>query len=152
MSDKKLKFTAELLLAKKTATGFQVPDQLVEELGRGKKPPVKVTINGFTYPSTIAVMNNVFMLPVSADVRDKAKVRAGDIVEVQLELDDQPREIAIPDIFRSAIEKSPKAFRFFETLSNSNKKRIIIPIEEAKTEETRLRRIIKAIEDLEAGN
>ncbi|MCE7059490.1 YdeI/OmpD-associated family protein [Dyadobacter sp. CY343] len=149
MSAEKLTFKTTLLLAKKTATGVQVPDEIVEKLGVGKKPPVKVMINDYTYPSTIAVMDGVFMLPVSADVREKAKVQAGETIEVTLQLDTEPREVALPADFEQLLEANQAAKAFFQTLSNSNKKRFVIPIEQAKTDETRNKRIKKAIADLE---
>lgn len=132
MSYQKIKFKATLLLSKKTATGVEVPEEVIEKLASGKRPPVKVTINGYTYPNTIAVMNGVYMLSVSADVREKARIQSGDKVEVQLELDTQPREVEIPLVLQKALAKNAKAKKFFETLSNSNKKRFTIPIEQAK--------------------
>ncbi|KAA0993891.1 DUF1905 domain-containing protein [Dyadobacter sp. UC 10] len=142
-------FKTTLLLAKKTATGIQVPDEIVEKLGSGKRPPVNVTINDYTYPSTIAVMGGMFMLPVSAEVRQNAKVQAGETIEVTLQLDMQPREVTLPHDFQKALHSNQMARTFFETLSNSNKKRFVIPIEQAKTDETRNKRIEKAISDLE---
>jgi hypothetical protein len=149
MSSEKIKFKAELQLAGKSATGVKVPEEVVERLGNGKRPPVKATINKYTYPNTIAVMNGVFMLSVSAEVREKARIKSGDIIEVELELDTQPREVDLPQDFAAVLEKNKAAKAFFETLSNSNKKRFTIPIEQAKTPETRSKRIEKAVLDLE---
>ena len=149
MSTDKITLKTTLLLAKKTATGIQVPDEIVEKLGAGKRPPVSVTINDYSYPSTIAVMGGMFMLPVSAEVRQNAKVQAGETIEVTLQLDVQPREVDLPDDFQKALNSNQIARTFFETLSNSNKKRFVIPIEQAKTDETRNKRIEKAISDLE---
>jgi hypothetical protein len=145
---KKIKFKTILLLAGKTATGIEVPDEVVEKLESGKRPPVQVTINKYIYPSTVAVMNGVFMLPVSAEVREKAYVKSGDKIEVELTLDTQPRVVELPADFKKALDKNATAKKFFETLSNSNKKHYVIPIGQAKTEETRNRRIEKAIADL----
>ena len=150
MSESKLKFTTTLLRAKKTATGMEVPENIVEKLGGGKRAPVKVTINGYTYRNTIAVMSGAYMLSVSADVRAKAGVEGGDKIEVQLELDKEPREVEVPAELQKALSKNVAAKKFFETLSNSNKKRFTIPIELAKTPETRARRIEKAINELTA--
>ncbi|RYU93212.1 DUF1905 domain-containing protein [Emticicia agri] len=144
-----MSFKTALLLAGKTATGVEVPAEVVEQLNNGKRPPVKVTINGYTYPSTVAVMNGVFMLPVSAEVREKSGVSSGEIIEVSVVLDTQPRIIEVPADFQSALDKSEAAKQYFETLSNSNKKYFIGSIEQAKTAETRNRRIEKAITDLE---
>ncbi len=151
MSSPKINFTTTLLQAKKTATGICVPDDIVEQLGAGKKPPVKVTINGYTYRSTVAVMGGVFMLGVSAEVREKAGIKGGDKVTVDLELDTQPRELELPEDFKRALDKNNAAKTFFETLSHSNKQRFVLPIGLAKTEDTRQRRIDKAIIDLAEG-
>src|SRR5215217_1373071 len=106
MSTQKLTFKTTLLLAKKTATGIQVPDEIVEKLGAGKRPPVSVTINDYSYPSTIAVMGGMFMLPVSAEVRQNARVQAGESIEVTLQLDVQPREVDLPDDFQKALNSN----------------------------------------------
>lgn len=148
MNKQKIKFKTTLLLAKKTATGVEVPEAVIEKFATGKRPPVKVTINGYTYPNTIAVMNGIYMLSVSADVREKAGVKSGDKIEVQLELDTQPREVEIPADLQKALSSNTAAKKFFETLSSSNKKRFTIPIEQAKTDETRTRRVEKAISEL----
>ena len=148
MENPKITFTAELLTAKKTATGIEVPAQVIEQLGAGKRPPVKVTINNYTYPSTVAVMNGAFMLPVSAEVREKAGIKGGDMLEVSLEPDNQPRVIEAPADLQSALDGNPAAKQFFDSISNSNKKYYIAQIEQAKTPETRQRRIEKAIADL----
>jgi hypothetical protein len=150
MMDQKVKFNSTLLLVGKTATGVQVPNEIVEKIGAGKRPAVKVTINGYTYPNTIAVMNGVFMLAVNATVREKAGIKSGDLIEV--ELDTLPREVALPEDFKMALEENPTAKKNFEMLSNSNKKRFILPIEQAKTVETKNRRIEKAISELKQGN
>ena len=149
MDNNKLRFKTELLLEKKTATGLAVPPEIVEQLGSGKKPAVKVTINGYTYPSTVATMGGVFMLPVSAQVREKTGINSGDMVEVIVELDTQPRVVEVPEDFQAALDSNPVAKQYFESISNSNKKYFIGPIEQAKTPETRIRRIEKAISDLE---
>ena len=143
-----MKFRAVILLSGKTATGIQVPPEVVEALGSGKKPAVNVTIGDYIYRSTVAMMDGKFMVPVSAEVRAGAGVAAGDEVEVSLELDTAPREVSIPDDFAAALAGENEAMRFFESLSYSNKRRIVIPIDEAKTPETRERRIAKAVEKL----
>jgi hypothetical protein len=144
----KATFKTTLLTAGKTATGIKIPPEIVEGLGAGKKPAVKVTINGFTYRSTVAVMNGDFMVGVSAENREGAGVKGGDKIDVLLELDTEPRVVEIPKEFQKALNANPKAKQNFEKLSNSNKKRYVIPISDAKTEETRQRRIAASIEAL----
>ena len=147
-----MKFRAKLLQAGKTATGFEVPETVVEGLGAGKRPAVKVTINGYTYRSTVAPMGGKYMLGVSAEHRGASGVKAGDNLEVVLELDTAPRVVEVPSDFKAALARDAKAKKFFEGLSYSNKRWYVLPIEGAKQEETRKRRIEKAVEKLRAGH
>lgn len=140
-----MKFRTVIILGGKTATGIQVPDEVVTALGSSKRPPVRVTIQGYTYRTTVASMGGKFMIPVSAEHRSGAGVAAGDKVEVDIELDTEPRELAIPDDLKNALERDADAKQFFEGLSYSNKRRFVIPIEGAKTDETRQRRIEKTV-------
>jgi hypothetical protein len=146
-----MQFRAIIQLNGKTATGIQVPAEVVENLGSGKRPPVRVTINGYSYRSTVASMSGVFMLPVSAEHREGAGVSAGDEVEVDLQLDTEPREVSVPPDFTEALNREPDARRFFDGLSYSQKLRHVLSIEEAKTAETRQRRIEKAVSMLREG-
>lgn len=146
-----MNFTTIVELGGKTATGIRVPAEIVESLGRGKKPAVRVTINGYTYRSTVAVFGGEFFLPVSAEVRAGAGVAAGDEIEVTVELDTEPREVVVPDDLSAALDSNPEARRHFESLSYSNKRRIVLGIEDARTAETRQRRIDKSIENLREG-
>ena len=146
-----MKFKTTLLQARKTATGIEEPPQVVASLGPSKKPKVRVTINGYTWRSSVATMGGKFMIGVSAEVREKAKVEGGDTVEVGLALDDQPRVVTVPPDFGAALSKAAAARKFFEGLSYSNQLRWVLSVEGAKTEETRQRRIAKAVESLAAG-
>lgn len=144
-------FQTVVELGGKTATGIRVPPEIVEALGSGKKPAVRVTINGYTYRSTVAVYGGEFLLPVSAEVRERAGVAAGDGIEVAVELDTEPRVVEVPDDLAAALAADAEASRFFEGLSYSNKRRIVLSIEDAKTAETRQRRIAKTVENLRQG-
>lgn len=146
-----LKFHTTLLLEGKTATGVAVPPEVVEGLGKGKRPAVRVTINGYTYRSTVAPLGGRYLLPVSAEVRAGARISAGDALEVEVELDTEPRVITIPDDLAAALDQDAAARRFFDDLSYSNQRGIIQSVEGAKTAETRQRRIAKALEKLRAG-
>jgi hypothetical protein len=146
-----MKFRTTLLQSGKSAVGIQVPDEVVTSLGAGKRPPVRVTINGYTYRNTIAVMGGAFMVGVSAEHREKAHVAGGDEVEVDIELDTQQRELALPDDFRHLLEAEPEAKHYFEGLSYSRKQALVLPIAQAKTAETRQRRIERALATLREG-
>lgn len=144
-------FRTTLFLAGTTATGIVVPPEVVESLGAGKRPPVTVTINGFTYRSTIAVMGGEYMLPVSAERRQGAGISAGEEIEVTLELDTAPREVQVPEDLAAALAADLEANTFFQSLSYSNQLKYALSVEGAKTPETRQRRVEKAIADLRAG-
>ena len=146
-----MRFRTTIELGGKTATGMRVPPEVVEALGSGKRPAVRVTIKGYTYRSTVAPMGGVFMLQVSAEVRAAAGVAAGDELDVEVELDSEPREVTVPPDFQAALDGDPEARRFFDGLSYSNKRRHVLSIEDAKTPETRQRRIEKTIATLREG-
>lgn len=139
-------FRTTLLQGGKTATGIKIPPEMVEALGQGKRPAVKVTINGgHTYRSTVAVMSGSFMVGVSAENREKAGVAGGDEIDVRLELDTAPRSVEVPKDLKEALDKDSEAKRFFDGLSYSNRLRHVLSINDAKTPETRQRRIEKSV-------
>jgi hypothetical protein len=146
-----VRFRTTVHLAGKTATGIQIPDEVVAGLGAGKRPPVHVTINGYTYRSTVAPMGGEFWIPVSAEVRERSGVAAGDEVDVELKLDTEPREVIVPPDFAAALAADSDAQRFFDGLSYSNKRRLVLQIEGAKTDETRQRRIATTVDKLREG-
>lgn len=143
-----MRFRGTVELGGKTATGIEVPPEVVERLGSGKRPAVNVTINGHTYRSTIASMGGRYLLPLSAENRAAAHTRAGDEVEVDVELDTAPRTVDVPDDFRAALDADPTARTRFDALAYSHQRRHVLAINEAKAPETRQRRIAKSIEML----
>jgi bacteriocin resistance YdeI/OmpD-like protein/uncharacterized protein DUF1905 len=146
-----MRFHTTLLQGDKTATGIRVPDEVVEALGAGKRPKVSVTIRGYTYRSSIAVKDGVYMVGVSAENRAGAGVAGGDEVDVDIELDTAPRVIEVPDDFAAALDAEPDARRTFDALSYSNQSWHTYQVNGAKTDETRQRRIGKSIEALREG-
>jgi hypothetical protein len=149
--NRRVRFRATIEQAGKTATGIHVPATVVASLGPSKRPPVRITINGHTYRSTVASMGGRFMVGVSAKVREEAGVAGGDTVDVDIELDTQPREVTVPADFAAALKSDAEARRVFDGLSYSRKQRLVVPIEDAKTAETRQRRISKAVSTLREG-
>jgi Bacteriocin-protection, YdeI or OmpD-Associated/Domain of unknown function (DUF1905) len=143
-----MRFQATLELAGRTATGIEVPAEVVTGLGSHKKPPVTVTINGYTYRSTIATMAGRYLIPVSAEVRKHAGVEAGDELDVGVELDDQPREVTVPDDLAAALDADPSARAAFDALTYSNKRAHVLSVEGAKAAETRARRVTKIVDAL----
>ena len=146
-----MRFRTTILQSGKTATGIEVPPKVVEQLGSGKRPAVSVTMNGYTYRSTVAVMGGVFMVGVSAKVREAAGVSGGDTVDVDIALDTAPRVLEVPADLKEALGRDKAAKETFEGLSYSRKQRLVLPIEDAKTPETRERRVHKAISMLRDG-
>jgi hypothetical protein len=146
-----MKFRTTILQSGKTAAGIEIPDEVVEALGSGKRPPIRVTINGYTYRNTVAVIGGVYMVGVSAEHRAGAGVAGGDEVDVEIELDTAPREVAVPDDLAAALDAEPKARETFEGLSNSNKGWHVSQVIGAKTDETRQRRIARSVEMLKQG-
>ncbi|MFK4481347.1 YdeI/OmpD-associated family protein [Curtobacterium sp. AB7] len=144
-----MQFTTTVLLARKTATGLPVPSSVIDALGSGKRPPVVVTINGgYTYRSTVGVMDEQFLVPLSAAHRESAGIAAGDTVEVTLVVDTQPRVIDLPDDLAAALQEAGVRAAF-DTLSNSRQRALADPVSQAKAPETRARRIAKAVEALQ---
>ncbi|HEY4460087.1 MAG TPA: YdeI/OmpD-associated family protein [Pseudonocardiaceae bacterium] len=145
-----MNFTTVLQLNGKTATGIRVPDEVVAELGSGKRPSVVVTINGYSYRSTVASMGGVFMLPVNAEVRAAAGVAAGEEVDVRVELDTEPRTVTVPADLAAALAADADLQRAWDALSYTHQREHARAIEDAKAADTRQRRVDKAIAMLRA--
>jgi hypothetical protein len=145
-----MRFRTKILLSGKTAAGIEVPANVVAALG-SKRPPVRATINGFTYRTSVASMGGKFMMGVPPEFREGAGVKAGDTVDVDLELDTEPREVAIAPDFAAALARNAHARRSFEGLTYSNKRRLVTAIEAIKSPEIRQRRIEKTIDQLKEG-
>jgi hypothetical protein len=121
---------------------------VVDALGSGKRPAVRVTINGYTYRTTVGVMGGVSMLRLSADNRQAAGVAAGEDIDVELELDTAPREVVVPADLAAALERDTQAHDSFNALSYSARRRHVLAVESAKTADTRRRRIDTVISSL----
>lgn len=132
-------------------TGIDVPETIIESFGVGKKPPVIITLNNYTYRSTVAVMGGQYLVSLSAEHRKNANVAGGDEVEITIELDTEPRIVELPIDFKMALDKNKIAKDNFEKISNSKKKALVLSITDAKTEETKSKRIDKAINLLIEG-
>ena len=136
--------------AQGTATFIEVPLDVPAIFGR-PRPPVRVTINGHTYRSTIAVYGNRSYLPVNRGNRQAAGVEAGDTVTVEVALDTEARRVNVPEDLKAALEKDSAASDEFGTLSYSHQREYVVWIEAAKRTETRARRISQTLERLHRG-
>lgn len=146
-----MRFRTTLLQSGPTATGFEVPAEVVASLGKGKRPPVVVTVNGYTYRNTVAVFGDVFMIGISAEHRAASGIRAGDDLDVELVLDTAPRVVDVPADLAAALDAEPEARRTFDALSYSNQSWHVLSVNGARTEETRQRRIEKSVATLREG-
>ena len=142
---------ATTILQSGNNTGIVVPAEVVDGLGGGKKPAVIVTIGSYGYRSSIAVMGGQFLIPLSADRRAESGIKGGDVVEVELALDTQPREVTVPEDLSVALAGDAAARTFFVALSYSNKLRHVLSITDAKTPETRVKRVERTMEMLRTG-
>lgn len=144
-------FRSTIQLNGKTATGIPVPTEVVEELGGGKRPKVRATVNGYEYRTSVVAWGGGYMMSFSSEHREASGLEAGAEVDVDLALDTAPRAVDVPEDFAAALNAEPDAKRFFETLSYSNQRWHVLSIEGAKAAETRQRRIDKSIAMLREG-
>lgn len=146
-----MKFTGELVSNGGNAAGFVVPEDVVEGLGAGRRPKVVVTVAGHTWRSSIASMGGQMLLGMSVANREAAGVAAGQVLEVEVVVDDAPREVEVPVALAAALSADPEARAFWETLSYSNQRAFAEPVADTKNEETRARRVVKAMTALREG-
>jgi len=114
------------------------------------RAPVKVTINGYTYRSTIAAMGGIVGIPLRRSNREAAGLEGGENLEVKLELDTDKREIQPPPDFAKALKAAPPAWDRWGELSYSHQREHVEAIEGAKKTETRTRRIESAVQAIGA--
>jgi hypothetical protein len=146
-----MKFRAELQRTGGNTTGFEVPQEIVDGLGGGGRPKVVATVNGFEWRSSIARMGGSYWLGVSAERRVAAGVEGGQVLDVSVELDTRERTVAVPEDLALALEGEPAAKAVFEGLAFSHQQRHVVHIEDAKTAETRARRVAKTVAMLGEG-
>lgn len=142
-----MKFTTTIVLDGNN-TGIEVPAEVMSALGTARRIPVVVTVGGHSYRSSVAPYKGRLMISLSAANREAARVSGGDEVEVTLEPDTAPREVAVPADLARALDGDSAAKARFDGLSYSNQNRIVLSIESAKTEATRLRRVDAALAEL----
>ena len=128
-------------------TGIEVPPEIVEGLGGGKRPAVNVTVNGYSYRSTIASMGGKLLIPFSSDKRATTGLAGGDPITVELSLDTAPRTVEVPADLAAALEAAGVR-EAFDALAPSAKKADVGNVEGAKAEETRARRIAAIVAKL----
>ncbi len=146
-----IRFRAAVELGGKTATGIEVPDEVLARLGPGKRPAVVVTVGGHAYRTTLGLMGGRAMLPLSAENRSAAGVAAGDEVEVEVVLDVTPRTVEVPEDLAALLPAGSPARATFDDLAPGQRKEWVRWVTEAKRPETRADRVAKTVEALAAG-
>jgi hypothetical protein len=139
------RFRSEVMVEGKTATYLEVPAAVVAALGPRRRPPVRVTVAGHTFRTTVAAYGKQFFVPLNRENRAAAGVSAGDTVTAFIEPDEQPRVVAVPDDLTRALKRS-KQRAFFDSLSHSHQREYVEWITSAKRADTRERGITRAIE------
>jgi hypothetical protein len=128
--------------------GLEVPAEVVKALGGGKRPAVSITINGHSWKSRVAIMRGRYLIGLSNANRHAAGVVTGDEVDVEVEIDAEPRVVVEPADFAHALDADPAARAAYERLSHSRKREHVLAIERAKKAETRNRLIGKTLATL----
>jgi hypothetical protein len=144
-------FRTTLRQSGKEATGIEIPPEVIKSLDAGKVPPVALTVNGYAYRSTVAVVGGQYMVGFNADHRAASGIKAGDVFDVEIHVDREPRTVEVPADLAAALDAEPRARATFEQISNSNKRWHVAPVTGAKTADTRQRRIDKSIAMLRDG-
>lgn len=144
-------FKATLESAGKQAAGMEVPAEVMDGLGGGRRPKIQITVNGHTWRTSVGIVDGRSMIGVPLDQRTAARVAPGEVLDVDVELDTEVREVVLPDDFATALALFPAARAFLDSRNYSERRWFVLGIEDAKTPETRARRIEKAVERLREG-
>ncbi len=137
-----------ILIGSASSAGIEIPPEIIDELGAGKRPPVEVTLAGYTFASTVAVMGGRYLVAVNADTRKRTGLSAGDETEVTIVIDDKPRTPVIPGDLADAFAASPGTYDTFTRLSPGKQRRLVGHVTKAKTAGTRASRVGQAIAQL----
>ena len=135
-----------------SAAAVVLDDEQVEAVGEGaRRFPVVATVNGHSWRTTVTRMRGEFLLGLNRAVREEAGVESGDTVEVQVELDTAPREVAVPDTLAKALKEDSEARAAFDRLAYTHRKEFARWVADAKRDDTRQRRVVQAVEMLREG-
>lgn len=146
-----IEITAELA-PKGPAAAFVLSDEQVAAVGEGaKRFPAAATINGHRHRTTVTRMRGEYLFGFSKAAREAAELTIGETVSFTLELDDAPREVEVPPALQAALAADPEAGHRYGALAYTHRKEYARWIAEAKKDETRVRRVARALEMLRAG-
>ncbi|WP_411170116.1 DUF1905 domain-containing protein [Clostridium sp. MB05] len=147
---KKYKFEAELKKHEgKDATYIEIPLDVEQEFG-AKRVKIKAKFDSIEYRGSIVKMGlPCYMIGITKEIRNKIGKTYGDVISVEIEKDEEERVIELPIEFEERLKLNKEAYKFYESLSYSNKRKYFQWITSAKKEETKIKRIEEAIEKLE---
>ena len=131
------------------ACGIVIPFDVKEAFG-SVRVPVRGTINGFPFRSTVMRMGGRYLMAVNRALREGAKANSGDTIDVVMERDEEPRVISPPEDLARALASHRQAQAAWDKLSYTHRKEFVLAIEDAKKPETRARRVQKTLEELTA--
>jgi hypothetical protein len=148
---KKLEFTVKLEGRGTSVSWLNPPFDVVEVFGTRARVPVRGTINGFPFRSSLMPMGGCHGMPINQALRKGAGLEGGDTVSVVMERDEAERTVELPQVLKKELAKSKAAQANWEKLSFTSQKEIVLSINGAKQEETRVRRLAKAMDILKTG-
>jgi len=152
MAEKKLKFKAKIQGKEAgVVAAITPPVDVIAWFGTRARLPIRGTINGFPFRSSLMPCGNARMMPMNKKLCEGAGVRPGDLVDVVMERDEEERTVEAPPELAKELAKNKKAQERWETLSFTHKKEMALCIRDAKQEETRKRRLAKVINVLKTG-
>lgn len=134
----------------KDTMGLVVPPEVLDALGRGKRPPVTVTLGDYSYRTTVGSMGGLYLIGVSAEHRQHLQLEGLDAVELSLALDEAPRLSPAPEDLLAAL-RAAGLVEAFEAAAPSRRKEFVRQVESAKAEATRARRVEKVVAELAGG-
>ncbi len=143
-----MKFRTTLQRFGPNNTGIEVPEDILTSLGRGRRVKVVATVNGYTYRTSVAPAYGKILMPFSSEHRAASGLSGGEEIEVELVPDDAPREVEVPAELATALKDAPDAAAFLSGLSHTHQLAYVLWIEAAKKPETRLARVVRAVEML----
>ncbi len=152
MAEKKLRFQTKIQGKDAgVVAAITPPVDVVEWFGTRARVPIRGTINGFPFRSSLMPMGGCHMMPVNKTLCQGAGVRPGDTVDVVMERDTEERTVEAPPELKKELAKSKKAQERWEKLAFTHKKEMANCIRDAKQEETKRRRLAKVMEVLKTG-
>jgi hypothetical protein len=141
-----------VLVPRGPAAAVVLSDEQVQALGAGTKtPPVRVTVNGHTFPGRVGRMKGENLVGFTKAVRTACGVQAGDEITVEVALDEEPRTVEVPPDLAAALDAEPGARAAFAALSYTDRKELARSVAEAKRPETRARRVEAALARVRPG-